>query len=176
MNLQVCAPHQECVYNCPFCVARGHKHKYHFKDIYKDGLNQDYFNALKRTIKNCNIDTVIVTGECDPTQNMRWARKVAEVAKSCGGLNMRLIRNLEKDIFVDEFGNTYTTDQVFAIFSKDGDFLKIRTVNNLPKEKEIDLRADVKRRRRQFNKTWDYVEKKKRDELLQKKREMESAL
>lgn len=89
---------------------------------------------------------------------------------------MRLIRNLEKDIFVDEFGNTYTADQVFAIFSKDGDFLKIRTVNNLPKEKEIDLRADVKRRRRQFNKTWDYVEKKKRDELLQKKREMESAL
>ena len=84
MNLQVCAPHQECVYNCPFCVARGHKHKYHFKDIYKDGLNQDYFNALKRTIKTCNIDTVIITGECDPTQNMRWARKVAEVAKSCG--------------------------------------------------------------------------------------------
>jgi hypothetical protein len=73
MNLQVCAPHQECVYNCPFCVARGHKHKYHFKDIYKDGLTQDYFNALKRTIKTCNIDTVIITGECDPTQNMRWA-------------------------------------------------------------------------------------------------------
>lgn len=34
MNLQVCAPHQECVYNCSFCVARGHKHKYQFKDIY----------------------------------------------------------------------------------------------------------------------------------------------
>ena len=84
MNLQVCAPHQECVYNCPFCVARGHKHGYQFKDIYKDGLNQEYFNALKRTIKTCNIDTVIITGECDPTQNMRWARKVAEVAKSCG--------------------------------------------------------------------------------------------
>lgn len=77
MNLQVCAPHQECVYNCPFCVALGHKHKYHFKYIYKDGLTQDYFNALKRTIKTCNIDTVIITGECDPTQNMRWARKVA---------------------------------------------------------------------------------------------------
>lgn len=89
---------------------------------------------------------------------------------------MRLIRNLEKDMFVDEFGNTYTTDQVFVMFSKDGDFLKIRTVSSLPKEKKIDLRADVKRRRRQFNKTWDYIEKKKRDELLQKKREMEKAL
>ena len=73
---------------------------------------------------------------------------------------MRLIHNLEKDIFVDEFGNTYSTEQIFTIFSKDGDFLKIRTVNNLPKEKEIDLRADVKRRRRQFNKAWDYVERK----------------
>ena len=89
---------------------------------------------------------------------------------------MRLIHNLEKDIFVDEFGNAYTTEQIFTIFSKDGDFLKIRTVNNLPKEREINLRADVKRRRRQFNKTWDYVEKKKRDELLKKKREMENVL
>ena len=89
---------------------------------------------------------------------------------------MRLIHNLEKDIFVDEFGNAYTTEQIFTIFSKDGDFLKIRTVNNLPKEREIDLRADVKRRRTQFNKTWDYVEKKKRDELLKKKREMENVL
>ena len=89
---------------------------------------------------------------------------------------MRLIHNLEKDIFVDEFGNAYTTEQIFTIFSKDGDFLKIRTVNNLPKEKEIDLRADVKRRRRQFNKTWDYVEKKKRDALLKTKREMENVL
>lgn len=77
MNLQVCAPHQECVYNCPFCVALGHKHKYQFKDIYNDGLNQDYFNALKRTIKTCNIDTVIITGECDPTQNMRWALELS---------------------------------------------------------------------------------------------------
>lgn len=61
MNLQVCAPHQECVYNCPFCVARGHKHKYQFKDIYNDGLNQDYFNALKRTIKTCVILTPLLS-------------------------------------------------------------------------------------------------------------------
>ena len=84
MNLQVCAPHQECVYNCPFCVAKGHKHNYNFKDIYQDGLNNEYFKALKQTIKNCHIDTVIITGECDPTQNIRWAKKVAEAAKSCG--------------------------------------------------------------------------------------------
>lgn len=59
MNLQVCAPHQECVYNCPFCVAVGHKHKYHFKDIYKDGLNQDYFNALNVFIKRIYLKALL---------------------------------------------------------------------------------------------------------------------
>lgn len=86
---------------------------------------------------------------------------------------MRIIRNLDKGISIDEFGNTYTTEQIFALFEKDGDFLKIRTVQNLPTNKDIDLKADVKRRRRQFNKAWDYAERKKREECLQKKREME---
>lgn len=86
---------------------------------------------------------------------------------------MRIIRNLDKEISIDEFGNSYNTDQIFALFEKDGDFLKIRTVQNLPPNKEIDLKADVKRRRRQFNKAWDYAEKKKRDECLQRKREAE---
>lgn len=50
MNLQVCAPHQECVYNCPFCVARGHKHKYHFKDIYVEKSQMD--TTLSQTCMN----------------------------------------------------------------------------------------------------------------------------
>lgn len=86
---------------------------------------------------------------------------------------MRIIRNLDKDISIDEFGNFYSTEGIFALFEKDGDFLKIRTVQNLPPEKDIDKNADVRRRRRQFNKAWEYAEKKKRDECLQRKREAE---
>lgn len=32
-NLQVCLPYQPCVYRCPMCVARGHKHEYKFENL-----------------------------------------------------------------------------------------------------------------------------------------------
>lgn len=91
MNIQISAPYQPCVYHCPFCVARGHKHEYKFDDLYGRD-KKDYFNALKSTLydyynKNGKFPTVIITGECDPSQNMRWAKKVADV---CHGLGCKV--------------------------------------------------------------------------------------
>lgn len=81
MNIQISAPYQPCVYHCPFCVARGHKHEYKFDNLY--GRDEEaYIRALRDFIieytkKNDECPTVIITGECDPSQDMRWATKVA---------------------------------------------------------------------------------------------------
>lgn len=81
MNIQISAPYQPCVYHCPFCVARGHKHEYKFDNLY--GRDEEaYIRALRDFIieytkKNDESPTVIITGECDPSQDMRWATKVA---------------------------------------------------------------------------------------------------
>ena len=46
MNIQISAPYQPCVYHCPFCVARGHKHEYKFDNLY--GRDEEaYIRALR---------------------------------------------------------------------------------------------------------------------------------
>ena len=88
MNIQISAPYQPCVYHCPFCVARGHKHGYKFDNLY--GTNEEvYFSRLRNFLTNYNLKTgtyptVIVTGECDPSQDMRWATKVANECSDLG--------------------------------------------------------------------------------------------
>lgn len=88
MNIQVSAPYQPCVYHCPFCVARGHKHEYKFDNLY--GRDEEaYIRALRDfiieyTTKNGEYPTVIITGECDPSQDMRWATKVANECSDLG--------------------------------------------------------------------------------------------
>lgn len=91
MNIQISAPYQPCVYHCPFCVARGHKHGYKFDDLYSTD-EQRYFKKLRDFLieyskKIDGYPTVIITGECDPSQNMRWATKVAN---ECHDLNCKV--------------------------------------------------------------------------------------
>lgn len=88
MNIQISAPYQPCAYHCPFCVARGHKHGYKFDDLYSTD-EQRYFKKLSDFLieysKKIDGDpTVIITGECDPSQNMRWATKVANLCHDLG--------------------------------------------------------------------------------------------
>ena len=34
-NLQVLTPHQNCIYNCPFCIAKSHNHLNNFENNYE---------------------------------------------------------------------------------------------------------------------------------------------
>lgn len=77
INLQVVMPYQKCVYNCPFCCARGKKHNYQFDNLYKT----DYKEWQQKLIARCkegDIDRVVITGEADPTQNYRFIEAVCE--------------------------------------------------------------------------------------------------
>ena len=33
-NLQVVTPHMECMFNCPFCIAKAHVHLNNFENNY----------------------------------------------------------------------------------------------------------------------------------------------
>lgn len=81
MNLQVCLPYQPCWFNCPMCVARGHKHKYIFDNLYASDKKK-YLKALKKAV--CDLDkgvSVVLTGECDPTQDMNFCSDVVAVVR-----------------------------------------------------------------------------------------------
>lgn len=82
MNLQLCAPYEQCVYSCPMCVARGHNHKYKFDNLYADDAGA-YFSALRGTLLAFDINTVVLTGECDPTQNGLWVIRCCQQLVKC---------------------------------------------------------------------------------------------
>ena len=57
-SLQVVTPHVDCIYNCPFCIAKGHKHNNKFINNYKNNygmwknnliqvINEIYLNIKK---------------------------------------------------------------------------------------------------------------------------------
>lgn len=82
MNLQVCLPYQPCWFNCPMCIARGHKHKYIFDNLYGEDKKK-YLKALKKAV--CDLDkgvSVVLTGECDPTQDYEFCKDVINVVRT----------------------------------------------------------------------------------------------
>ena len=81
MNLQVCLPYQPCWFNCPMCIARGHKHKYVFDNLYKSDKKK-YLKCLKKAV--CDLDkgaSVVLTGECDPTQDTQFCQDVISIVR-----------------------------------------------------------------------------------------------
>ena len=79
MNLQLCIPYEPCIYHCPFCIARGHKHNYEFQNLYKTN-KKEYFQKLIDVLEFID-GSVVLTGECEPTQNMSFLKDVIKVIR-----------------------------------------------------------------------------------------------
>lgn len=86
MNLQVSVPYQKCVYKCPMCVAFGHKNQNTFENLYSTN-KREWQKRLENIILNGNYDSVVLTGECDPTQDMRYCDDVISVIRNMRGKN-----------------------------------------------------------------------------------------
>jgi wyosine [tRNA(Phe)-imidazoG37] synthetase (radical SAM superfamily) len=81
MNLQICAPYEPCVYNCPFCIARTHpQHNHQFDNLWVRDHDL-YYNRLAKALDVCDPDCVVITGECDPTQNLAWVYDVIRIVR-----------------------------------------------------------------------------------------------
>lgn len=78
MNLQISVPYQKCVYSCACCVARGHKNQGTFENLYKTN-KKEWYNKLHQTIYDGDYNSIVLTGECDPTQDMAYCEDVISV-------------------------------------------------------------------------------------------------
>lgn len=83
MNLQVCVPYQKCVYSCPMCIAKGHKHNYEFENLY-DEWQGKYEENLRQIFRDYFINDIVITGECEPTQNMKFVKNIISVSERNG--------------------------------------------------------------------------------------------
>lgn len=80
-SLQVVTPHIDCIYNCPFCIAKTHKHDNKFINRYLD--DHDYWkNNLIRVIEdNHDLGYVVITGTNEPMQSIDCVRDIINIVR-----------------------------------------------------------------------------------------------
>ena len=80
-SLQVVTPHLECIFNCPFCIAKGHKHNNTFKNNYELDFNT-WKNSLIKTINdNTDLKYVVITGTNEPMQSKDCVKDIVDIVK-----------------------------------------------------------------------------------------------
>ena len=102
MNLQVCMPYERCVFNCPMCVARGHKHNYKFDNLYETNRGE-WRSALSKAASIA--DDIVITGECDPTQNANFVGDVVRLIWSDTPANVT--KNIEITTHNQKYANAF---------------------------------------------------------------------
>lgn len=83
MNLQINSPYKKCPYNCPFCIAAKCPIGLFSDDFYYNNLG-GYLVRLVDIIKTHKIDTVVLTGDTEPTLFPLWVEQVASTARAFG--------------------------------------------------------------------------------------------
>lgn len=81
MNLQVSIPYQPCIFDCPFCIAKNHLHRNNFKNLWAEN-KAEYLKSYFYALSNYNITSIVLTGECDPTQNMEFISDIVSLTPS----------------------------------------------------------------------------------------------
>ena len=80
-SLQVVTPHLECIYNCPFCIAKTHKHDNLFINNYDN--NYDYWknNLINIINNNDDLKYVVITGTNEPMQSKECVLDIIKIVK-----------------------------------------------------------------------------------------------
>lgn len=80
-SLQVVTPHMECIFNCPFCISKGHVHNNNFVNNYKDNFVL-WKNNLEKVIKeNNDLKYVVITGTNEPMQSRGCVNDIIDIVR-----------------------------------------------------------------------------------------------
>ena len=80
-SLQVVTPHIECIYNCPFCIAKTHKHNNQFINNYLNDFNYWKNNLIKVIRDNPDLAYVVITGTNEPMQSMECVMDIINIVR-----------------------------------------------------------------------------------------------
>lgn len=75
-SLQITVPYKTCPFKCPFCIANNPKVMASFEDKTNEREYWERFAALVKKYSN-----LVITGDTEPTLNVKWVNKVARIAK-----------------------------------------------------------------------------------------------
>jgi len=80
-SLQVLTPARKCIFNCPFCIAKTHKHHNNFDNNYKDNYDLWKNNYIKILTNNEDLKTVVITGTNEPMQDQDYVKDVIKITR-----------------------------------------------------------------------------------------------
>ena len=101
-SLQVTTPHMKCIYNCPFCISKSHKHDNKFDDNYHnnpDLWKKNLINVLK---DNKDLKYVVITGTNEPMQS-----------KDCVSDIIKIVRKYRSDIQIEIQTRYYQENDIY---------------------------------------------------------------
>ena len=101
-SLQVVTPHMKCIFNCPFCIAKGHRHDNGFVNNYENNFDFWKNNLIKVIKKNKDLKCVVITGTNEPMQS-----------KECINDIIDIVRTINKDIQIELQTRYYKQDEIY---------------------------------------------------------------
>ena len=81
-SLQIVTPHIECIFNCPFCIAKGHKHDNNFVNNYEYNFELWKNNLIKVINDNDDLKYVVITGTNEPMQSRECVSDIIDIVRS----------------------------------------------------------------------------------------------
>ena len=81
-SLQIVTPHIECIFNCPFCIAKGHKHDNNFVNNYEHNFELWKKNLIKVIKDNDDLKYVVITGTNEPMQSKKCVSDIIDIVRS----------------------------------------------------------------------------------------------
>lgn len=81
MNLQILVPYQKCIFNCPFCISKTHRHKNRFKNLYNLDNKKWQLNLIEVLEEYKDINSVIITGTSEPLLNIECVMQMIDIIR-----------------------------------------------------------------------------------------------
>lgn len=74
-------PNKKCIFNCPFCISKTHKHNNLFLNNYENNHNVWKENLTKTIKNNQDLKTVVITGTNEPMQDLKCVYEIFDIIK-----------------------------------------------------------------------------------------------
>lgn len=101
-SLQIVTPHIECIFNCPFCIAKGHKHDNNFVNNYEHNFELWKKNLIKVIKDNDDLKYVVITGTNEPMQSKKCVSDIIDI-----------VRNTNRNIQIELQTHYYKPDNIY---------------------------------------------------------------
>lgn len=101
-SLQVVTSHMKCIFNCPFCIAKGHEHNNNFVNNYKNNFELWKNNLIKVIKENDDLKYVVITGTNEPMQSKKCINDIIDI-----------VRDTNREIQIELQTRYYKQDEIY---------------------------------------------------------------